>query len=67
MLLVIGILFFSDAPIKPCGSLDGTQFCGRYGAPHSLDDYENFKIWQKLLFIAWPFGIFSAYYIKKNG
>jgi len=65
-LLVAGFIFFPDSPIKPCGSLGGTQFCGRYGAPHSIDDYENFKIWEKFLFLAWPFGIFSAYYIKKN-
>lgn len=65
-LLAVGFLSFPDSPIKPCGNLNGTQFCGRYGAPHSIDDYENFKLWERLLFITWPFGLFSAYYLKKN-
>jgi hypothetical protein len=43
--LVYGIIAFPDAPIRQTGS----GYIGKQGAPHTREDYERFKLWEKLI------------------
>ena len=43
--LVYGIIAFPDAPLRQTGS----GYIGKQGAPHTREDYERFKLWEKLI------------------
>src|SRR5262245_8160281 len=46
---VYGMMFYTDAPIRPCG----TGFCGKGGIPHTAADYHDFMAWEHTLLITW--------------
>jgi len=48
-----GLIFYIDAPIKPCGDL----FCGKGGQPHTLAEYQSFRTWQGILIFTWAIGL----------
>jgi hypothetical protein len=43
--LVYGLVKFPDAPIRETSQ----GYSGKQGAPHTREDYERFKLWEKLL------------------
>ncbi len=44
--LIYGVIQFPDAPIRQTGS----SYVGKHGAPRTREDYERFKLWEKLMF-----------------
>jgi hypothetical protein len=52
---VVGGVRFMDG-VHPCGV---DQYCGKFGWPHSKQEYEAFRFWQTTLFALWPFVIVS--------
>ena len=44
--LVYGIIKFPDGPIRKTAN----GFVGKQGAPHTPEDYEQYKLWEKLVF-----------------
>ena len=49
-----GIYAFGDAPIRQTG----TGFVNKQGQPRTKEDFENFKLWEKALFVG--FGLTFA-------
>lgn len=46
-----GVIRFPDAPIQPCGE---ARYCGKWGVPHSIEEFESFKFWETSIMIVWP-------------
>jgi len=61
--LVYGFIMYPYAPIKPC---EENMYCDKRHGEHTLVEYEQFRYWENILFISWPFGIVSGYLIRKN-
>lgn len=51
-----GVGRFMDAPIRPC-AIHG--YCGKFGWPHSKEQYEAFNFWELTLFAIWPLVVVS--------
>jgi hypothetical protein len=63
---VFGFIHYPDAPIRPCGLLDGAHYCGKLGGAHTREEFERFTLWQRTLYISWPFGIIGALYLRRQ-
>jgi hypothetical protein len=50
---VYGLIFFIDAPIRPCGN----GFCGKTGIAHTAAEYHDFAVWERTLLITWIVGV----------
>lgn len=37
-----GLVFYPDAPLRECNG----QFFGKWGRPHTAEEYHHFMIWQ---------------------
>ena len=44
--LAYGSIRYPDAPFKKCETPYGFFYCGKYGAPHTEDEYRAFAIWE---------------------
>jgi hypothetical protein len=54
VVFLYGMVRFPDAPIHECA----TGFCGKQGQPHTIGDYDAFRVWQTMtIFIVWPIGL----------
>ena len=49
-----GFYAFLDAPIRPAGA----GFINKQGQPRTKEDYENFKLWEKALFVSFGATVF---------
>jgi hypothetical protein len=58
-----GLIRFPDAPIHLCGT---GRYCGKWGRPHTLQQYRAFSIWQTTLIYMWPTGLISLAVLKKD-
>jgi hypothetical protein len=47
-IIVYGMYNFPDAPL----SLKGTGYVGKTGKPHTMAEFENFLLWEKMMFIS---------------
>lgn len=61
--MAYGFVAYPNAPIKPCGD---HVFCDKRHALHSEAEYEQFRHWQVVLFMSWPFGMGGGYVIRKR-
>lgn len=52
--MLYGFLNFPDAPLRECSAVSG--YCGKLGKPHTLEEYQSFRIWESLLIITWLVG-----------
>ena len=46
-----GVLKFPDALISQCSE---NNYCGKYGNHHSVEDFEDYRRWNIINFIAFP-------------
>lgn len=58
-----GIVRFPDGPIHPCGT---TRYCGKWGRPHTLQQYRAFEIWETTLIYMWPVGLIFLALLNKD-
>jgi hypothetical protein len=58
-----GIVRFPDGPIHPCGT---NRYCGKWGRPHTLQQYRAFEIWETTLIYMLPVGIISLALLNKD-
>ncbi len=58
---LVGVVRFMDGPIHPCGV---DRYCGKFGWPHTKEEYEAFRFWVATLFIIWPGVMASAGILK---
>ena len=54
---VYGLIFYTDAPIHPCGN----GFCGKWGHPHTAAEYHAFLTWQATFLATWAVGLFITF------
>ena len=59
---IYGFVRFPDSPYKPCPTAQG--YCGKFGDPHSQAEFEAHRLWQKTLFISWPFGLAAGLFVS---
>jgi hypothetical protein len=59
-----GFLRYPDAPLHACGTPAG--YCGKWGKPHTADDYHGFIVWQRTLFLVWPFAMIAGFILYRN-
>jgi hypothetical protein len=52
-----GVIYFLDAPIKPCGE---EIYCGKQGQIRTEDEYKSFKFWETGLIIVYSIMFFLA-------
>lgn len=65
IILLYGAFSWPDAPIRQTPN----GFAGKTGLPHTREDYELFKLWEKSLLIAFPVAFivnFAAIFIAKR-
>ena len=62
VLFFYGAVMYTDAPYKPC---DSGNYCGKTGRPHSRETYEDWKRWEGLLFVSWPFGMMASFGLSR--
>lgn len=55
--LVYGVIKFPDAPIREAGS----NYVGKRGAPRTREDYERFKLWEKLIFASFGLAFLTGF------
>jgi hypothetical protein len=48
-----GLVFYPDAPLRECNG----QFFGKWGRPHTAEEYHHFMIWQTWFIALWLFGL----------
>jgi len=58
-----GLVHFPDAPIQPCGP---DHFCGKRDTPHTREEYDAFRLWEKVIFLSWPFGMASGFFLRSR-
>jgi hypothetical protein len=58
-----GLIRFPDSPIHR--SADG-HFIGKQGQPRTLQDYQAFAAWEKLLFCIWPLGMLLVFWLNRD-
>ena len=51
---IYGAVRYHDAPLRECTE---HGYCGKWGRPHTADEYHAFIIWQTTLIVTWPIGI----------
>jgi hypothetical protein len=56
-----GLIMYTDAPYKPCA---GGYYCGKAGERYSYEMYKEWKRWEGILFVCWPFGIIASYGLR---
>ena len=61
--MVYGFITYPYAPIKPCRN---DLFCDKRHNEYTQVEYEQFRYWEMVLFMSWPFGIASGYVIRKR-
>ncbi len=61
-LFLYGLLMYTDAPYQLCA---GGAYCGKGGVPHSYATYMDWKRWEALLFVCWPFGMAAAFALRR--
>ncbi|WP_296953248.1 hypothetical protein [uncultured Massilia sp.] len=58
-----GFASYPYAPLKPCGR---DVFCDKRNNEYTLREYEDFRYWETVLFVSWPFGMVAGYVLKKR-
>jgi hypothetical protein len=57
-----GAIRFADGPIS--------EYQGGYrstrGVPHSAEEYRDYKIWEKTIFIVWPIGMAIGFFLQRT-
>ena len=53
--LLYGVIAFPDAPIREVAT---SYYEGKYGVPHTREEFERFKLWETTVFAA--FGLTAA-------
>jgi hypothetical protein len=63
---IYGFLRFPDAPIRECKAAIG--YCGKWGKPHTVEEFHAFLAWQRALLFVWPFAMIAGFilYRKKS-
>jgi hypothetical protein len=59
-----GFLRYPDAPFHACQTAAG--YCGKWGKPHTADEYRGFIAWQRMLVLLWPLAMIAAFILYKN-
>ena len=56
-ILVYGIIAFPDAPIRQTAS----GYVSKHGTPHTRDEYEQFKLWEKLVLASFGLAFLTGF------
>jgi len=59
---IYGLLKYSDAPYRLCA---GGDYCGKTGIHYTYPAYEEWRSWEKFLFLCWPFGLLASYFLSE--
>lgn len=51
---ILGLALYPDNPIHPCDGPGG--YCGKQGQPHTVANYNGFRLWERTILIVWPLG-----------
>jgi hypothetical protein len=63
ILFTFGAIQFHDGPIRACPE---HGYCGKYGHPHTLEHFEQFKTWQTIFVFIGPIGVLFLVAWKKE-
>jgi hypothetical protein len=61
--MAYGFVTYPYAPIKPCGH---NVFCDKRHAEYTQAEYEQFRYWEMIFIMSWPFGMASGYVIRRR-
>ena len=63
VMFFFGVGSFPDAPYNSCPTEPG--YCGKWGIPHSFEEYRLYSIWQTVILITWPIGMILLFAINR--
>jgi hypothetical protein len=61
--MAYGFINYPYAPIKPC---EHRVYCDKRHNEYTQAEYERFRYWETGLFMSWPFGMASAYVMRRR-